>query len=362
MQEIHNTFMKRALSLASKGKGFVNPNPMVGAVLVKDGEVIGEGYHTAFGKPHAEIEAIRNTRKSVDGATIYVTLEPCSHYGKTPPCAEALIKAGVKEVVIASLDPNPLVAGRGVKMLEDAGIKVIVGIEEEASKELNRIFFKYIQTKTPYVLMKTAMTLDGKIATHTGDSKWVSGEISRKKVHQLRHQLMGIMVGINTVLKDSPKLDCRLEGKVRQPIKIIVDSLLRTPLDAKIWEHEAKVIIATTKLPSIEIIQKYTDKGAEVFVAGENRVDLAHLMKELGERGVDSILLEGGATLNASALQAGIVNEVWTFVAPKIVGGTVAPTSVGGEGVTLMKDAYQLTGFQVEPSGEDWLFKAKVNK
>lgn len=362
MQEIHHTFMKRALRLASKGKGFVNPNPMVGAVLVKDGEVIGEGYHTAFGKPHAEVEALQNASKSVEGATIYVTLEPCSHYGKTPPCAEALIKAGVKEVVIASLDPNPLVSGRGVALLEKAGIKVIVGVEEAAAKELNKVFFKYIQTKTPYVLLKMAITLDGKIATQTGDSKWVSGEFSRHQVHQLRHQLMGIMVGINTVLKDNPKLDCRLEGEVRQPIKIIIDSLLRTPLDAQLWENDAKVIIATTKQPDKALTQKYIAKGADIIIAGEQRVDLKLLMQELGNKGIDSILLEGGASLNAAALEAGIVDEIWTFIAPKIVGGIVAPTSIGGEGVTLMKDAYELKDMKMEPSGEDWLLKAKVKR
>lgn len=360
MQETHEIFMKRALQLAEQGKGFVNPNPMVGAILVKDGEIIGEGYHTAYGKFHAEIEALQNATQSVEGATAYVTLEPCSHYGKTPPCAEALIVAKVAKVVIAMLDPNPLVSGRGVKMLEEAGIEVLVGVQEKAARELNKVFLKYITRKTPYVLLKTAMTLDGKIATQTGDSRWVSGEISRKKVHKLRHRLMGIMVGINTVLKDNPHLDCREEGDVRQPVKIIVDSSLRTPLDAALLENDADVIIATTSQPSNELKQKYVAKGVKIIVAGERRVDLALLMQELGDEGIDSILLEGGATLNASALQAGIVDEVWTFVAPKIIGGAVAPTSVGGEGILMMKDALELKSMTVEQSGEDWLLKGKI--
>lgn len=360
MHQIHEKYMCRALDLAENGRGFVNPNPMVGAVIVKNGNIIGEGYHTEFGKPHAEVEALRNATESVAGATIYVTLEPCSHFGKTPPCAEALIKAQIKTVVIAMLDPNPLVSGRGVKMLEDAGIEVITGVEEEKAKELNKVFIKYITTQTPYVLLKTAMTLDGKIATQTGDSRWVSGEISRKKVHQLRHNLMGIMVGINTVLQDDPSLDCRLEGKVRQPIKIIVDSLLRTPLEAKLWENEANVIIGTTEQASKELQESYEKKGAKIIVVGKEHVDLKLLMEELGKHGIDSILLEGGATLNASALQENVVDEVWTFIAPKIVGGAVAPTSVGGEGIALMKDAYQLENLTAEQSGEDWLLKAKV--
>ncbi len=247
MQETHQKFMLRALDLAKKGRGFVNPNPMVGAVLVKNGKIIGEGYHTAFGKPHAEVEALQNATKNVAGATAYITLEPCSHYGKTPPCAVALIEAKIKTAVIAMLDPNPLVSGRGVQLLEEAGIEVIVGVEEDKAKEFNKVFLKYITSKTPYVLLKTAMTLDGKIATQTGDSRWISSEISREKVHKLRHELMGIMVGINTVLQDNPSLDCRLEGSVRQPVKIIVDSLLRTPLNAKLWENNAQIIIATTE-------------------------------------------------------------------------------------------------------------------
>ncbi len=333
---------------------------MVGAVIVKNDKIIGEGYHKAYGKAHAEVNALQNATENVAGATIYVTLEPCSHYGKTPPCAEALVKAQIKTVVIAMLDPNPLVSGRGVKMLEDAGIEVIVGIEEERAKELNKIFIKYITMQTPYVLLKTAMTLDGKIATQTGDSRWVSGDVSRQKVHQLRHNLMGIMVGINTVLQDNPSLDCRLDKTVRQPIKIIVDSLLRTPFGAKLWENNANVIIATSEQSAKELRRKYEEKGAKIIVAGKKRVDLKLLMQKLGKLGIDSILLEGGATLNASALRENIVDEIWTFIAPKIVGGTVAPTSVGGEGITIMNNAYKLENMTAEQSGEDWLLKGKI--
>ncbi len=360
MQETHQKFMLRALELAKKGRGFVNPNPMVGAVLVKNGKILGEGYHTAFGKPHAEVEALQNTTENVAGATAYVTLEPCSHYGKTPPCAVALIEAKIKTVVIAMLDPNPLVSGRGVQLLKEAGIEVIVGIEEEKAKELNKVFLKYITSKTPYVLLKTAMTLDGKIATQTGDSRWVSGEISREKVHELRHELMGIMVGINTVLQDNPSLDCRLKEPVRQPVKIIVDSLLRTPLKAKLWDNNAQVIIATTEKSDVSLYADYEKKGAKIIVSGKEKVDLPLLMQKLGKEGIDSILLEGGATLNASALQSKIVDEIWAFVAPKIIGGTIAPTPIGGEGITLMKDALHFKNMTAEQSGEDWLLKARI--
>lgn len=363
MQNNHDTFMKRALQLAEQGSGFVNPNPMVGAVLVKNGKIIGEGYHTAYGKAHAEIEALRNASTDTEGASIYVTLEPCSHYGKTPPCAEALIKAKIAKVIIAMLDPNPLVSGRGVKMLEAAGVDVIVGVQQKAAESLNKVFLKYITTQLPYVLLKTAMTLDGKIATQTGDSRWVSGEVSRQKVHTLRHNLMGIMVGINTILQDNPRLNCRLESKnVRQPVKIIVDSLLRTPLDAAVWERGERIIIGTTTQPSEELKQKYRNKGATIIVAGEQQVNLTLLMQKLGKKGIDSILLEGGATLNGSALRDGLVDEVWTFVASKMVGGALAPTSVGGEGVLQMKDAYAFETMTAEASGEDWLLKAKCKK
>lgn len=355
--------MQRALQLATKGNGFVNPNPMVGAVIVKDGQIIGEGYHTAHGKPHAEIEALKNAQESVEGATIYVTLEPCSHYGKTPPCAVAIIQAGISEVVIATLDPNPLVSGRGVKMLQQAGIKVVSGVLESEAKELNKIFLKFITAKTPYVLLKTAMTIDGKIATHTGNSRWVSGEQSRRKVHELRHSLMGIMVGINTVLKDNPSLNCRLgeDVSVRQPVKIIIDSLLRTPLNARLWD-DGDVIIATTEQVSEESKSKYEAQGAKIIIAGMKQISLPLLMQKLGELGIDSVLLEGGATLNASALKDNIVDEVWTFIAPKIIGGKTAPTAVGGEGIAFMKDALPLQQLTVESSGDDILLKGFIQK
>lgn len=363
MKRIQETFMKRALHLATLGDGFVNPNPMVGAVIVKNGVVIGEGYHACHGEAHAEVVALKNAKESVKGATIYVTLEPCSHYGKTPPCAKMIVDNGFSEVVIAMLDPNPLVSGRGVAMLEEAGIKVTTGILETQALELNKVFCKYITTQTPYVLLKSAMTLDGKIATHTGNSRWVSGTVSREQVHKLRHSFMGIMVGINTVLADNPSLDCRLaENTVRQPMKIIVDSQLRTPLDAKLWDGNSSVIIATTTLVTAEKIEQYEEKGAKVLRVGENQVDLSLLMQQLGAMHIDSILLEGGATLNASALESKIVDEVWVFVAPKIVGGNKAPSFVGGKGVALMQDAFKLENLKVTPSGEDFLIKALIPK
>lgn len=361
MVAIHQSFMRRALLLARKGVGFVQPNPMVGAVIVKGETIISEGYHQRYGGAHAEVEALRKVAESLEDATMYVTLEPCSHYGKTPPCAEAIIRSGIKKVVVAMLDPNPIVSGRGVGLLKDAGVEVLVGICENEARELNKVFVKYITTGIPYVLMKTAMSLDGKIATQIGDSKWISGEISRAKVHRLRHQFMGIMVGINTVLVDNPRLDCRLEQEVQQPIKIIVDSLLRVPTNALLWEN-GNIIIATTEQSSPELREKYEEVGVKVLVVGKKQVSLKMLMKELGQLGIDSVLLEGGATLNASALREGIVDEVWTFVAPKIVGGLLSPTSVGGEGIEKMKDAYQLYDVKSMISGEDILIKGKVKK
>lgn len=361
MKHIHQSFMRKALLLAKRGQGFVHPNPMVGAVIVKNEMIIAEGYHQKYGTSHAEIVALEQVDEALAEATMYVTLEPCSHYGKTPPCAEAIIQSGIKRVFVAMLDPNPLVSGRGIQLLKDAGIEVIVGVCEEEARELNKIFLKYMTTKMPYVLMKTAISLDGKIATQTGDSKWISGETSRNKVHELRHQLMGIMVGINTVLVDNPRLDCRLGEEVCQPTKIIVDSLLRIPTNALLWKN-GNVIIATTRQSSLELRTKYEEAGVKVLVVGENQVCLKTLMKELGKLGIDSVLLEGGATLNASAIKAGIVDEVWTFVAPKIIGGLLAPTSVAGEGVEQMKDACQLHNMTYEVSGEDILIKGKVKK
>lgn len=359
--------MKRALVLAERGAGWTNPNPMVGAVIVKEGRIIGEGWHRLYGSDHAEVDAFKNAAEDVRGADIYVTLEPCSHYGKTPPCAKAIIEKGIKRVFIGLTDPNPLVSGRGIRMLRDSGIHVESGFLEEEGRKLNEVFLKYITTGVPFCVMKTAMTLDGKIATATGDSKWITGEISRKYVHELRHRLSGIMVGIGTVLADDPMLTARLEGRdAKDPVRIIVDSRARTPLDARVFNPASAsgVIIASTDNAPREKVKALEARGAEVIItpARDSGVDLAFLMKELGKRKIDSVLLEGGGRLNYAALKSGTVDKVNAFIAPKIVGGENARTPVEGEGIQLMRDAVLLgkTGFH--KFGDDIMIEGYIRK
>lgn len=357
--------MKRALELAKMGIGFTNPNPLVGAVIVKDGKIIGEGYHEVYGSHHAEINAFKNAVEDVKGATMYVTLEPCSHYGKTPPCARAIVEKGIKKVVIGLKDPNPLVSGKGIEILQEAGIEVVTGVLEEEGRELNEVFLKYIITNTPFCIMKTAMTLDGKIATYTGNSKWITGEASRAYVHELRHRLLGIMVGIGTVLADDPMLTTRLEKiKGRDPVRIIVDSTARIPLEAKVLNltSNAQTIIATTKKASEFKIKELKEKGAEVVVTPlkNNGVDLSYLMKALGEKKIDSVLLEGGGELSYSALEEGIVDKVNAFIAPKIVGGHSSKTPVGGIGKEYMSEAIILKHIKVRHFDEDIMIEGYI--
>ena len=358
--------MKRALELAQKGIGYTSPNPLVGAVIVKDGKIIGEGYHEIFGGNHAEINAFKNATEDVRGATMYVTLEPCSHYGKTPPCANAIVEKGIKKVVIGLKDPNPLVSGNGIKILEDNGIEVISGVLEEEGRKLNEIFLKYITTKLPFCIMKTAMTLDGKIAAYTGDSKWITGELSRNYVHKLRHRVSGIMVGIGTILKDDPLLNTRLEnGQGKDPIRIIVDSKLRIPLESNVLniKSNSKTIIATTQNANKEKLKALEEKGAEVIITpAMDRVDLVFLMKALGERKIDSVLLEGGSELNYSALNEGIVDKVNSFIAPKIIGGSNSKTPVGGTGKPYMKEAINLESINLHTFGDDIMIEGYIRK
>ncbi|MEG0772212.1 bifunctional diaminohydroxyphosphoribosylaminopyrimidine deaminase/5-amino-6-(5-phosphoribosylamino)uracil reductase RibD [Clostridium sp.] len=360
-------YMKRALDLAKLGIGFTNPNPLVGAVIVKDGKVIGEGYHEVYGSHHAEVNAFKNATDDVKGATMYVTLEPCSHYGKTPPCAMAIVEKGIKKVVIGLKDPNPLVSGKGIKILEDAGIEVVTGVLEEDGRELNEVFLKYITTKTPFCVMKTAMTLDGKIATYTGDSKWITGESSRKYVHELRHKLSGIMVGIGTIIVDDPMLTTRLDKiKGSDPVRIVIDSTGKIPLDAKVLNlhSNAQTIIATTEKANADKIKSLKEKGAEVIVTPlkSNGVDLSYLMGVLGEMKIDSILLEGGSKLNYSALEEGIVDKVNAFIAPKIIGGDNAKTPVGGNGKEYMREAITLSDIKIHNFHEDIMIEGYIKK
>lgn len=360
-------YMQRAFELAKKGVGRVNPNPLVGAVIVREDKIIGEGYHEFFGGPHAEVNAFRSATESVAGATMYVTLEPCSHYGKTPPCAEAIVKNKIAKVVIGMLDPNALVAGKGVKLLEDNGIDVEYGYLCEELSQINRVFLKFIQRKLPYVIMKTAMTLDGKIASKTGDSRWVSNEKSRVRVHQLRNELSGIMVGVDTVIADDPILTTRLENEEgRNPVRIVVDSSARIPLESKIVNtaDQAKTIVVVTEKADSIKIAGIQELGNDVLMvkSRNGRVDLPDLMLKLGEAGIDGILLEGGATLNFSALEAGIVDEVMSFIAPKIIGGVNSKSPVGGEGIDKMKDAIELEDIKYEQLGQDLMLRGKIKK
>lgn len=365
MQDKDTYFMQMALELAEKGRGAVAPNPMVGAIIVKDGRIIGAGYHEKFGEGHAEVNAIRSATEDVAGATIYVTLEPCSHYGKTPPCSDKIIEKKIGRVVIAALDPNPLVSGRGVKKLQAAGIEVVTGILAEESSRLNEIFMKYIVAKEPFVVMKAAMSLDGKIATRTGESQWITGPAARERVHQLRSALSGIMVGVQTVITDDPQLTSRIPGG-KNPLRIIVDSTLLIPLEAKVLQNQelAKTIIATTERADRNKAALLEAAGIELLTvpAKDGRTDLKVLMRALGERGIDSILLEGGATLNFSALQANIVDKVQVYIAPKLIGGETAKTPVGGEGIEKLSQAFGVLDLKASSVGEDILLEGYLAK
>ena len=350
-------YMLQAIQLAKQGEGWTNPNPMVGAVIVKNGRIIGKGYHKKYGELHAERNAIASLTESAEGATIYVTLEPCCHYGKTPPSTEAIIEQKIKRVVIGSRDPNPKVSGKGIKMLQEAGIEVIEDFMREECDRLNPVFFHYITTKTPYVVMKYAMTLDGKIATKTGASKWITGEAARAEVQHMRHRYMGIMAGIGTVIADDPMLNVRVEGW-KSPIRILCDSGLRIPLDGQIVKSAGKyrTIVAYADSENTEAKRKRLhEMGVETICCPDenNQVDLKKLMKYLGEEGIDSILLEGGGTLNDSALRAGIVQEVQAFIAPKLFGGMNSKTPVEGIGVRFPSEAVKLKCTDICQIGED---------
>ena len=356
--DIHEVYMTRVLELARCGWGKTNPNPLVGAVIVKNGEIIAEGYHKVIGGAHAEVDAFNNAKSDVTGGTLYVNLEPCSHYGRTPPCALRIIEAGIGSVVVAMEDPNPKVSGRGIKMLRDAGIEVVIGVLEKKAAALNEIFIKYISAKKPFVIMKAAMTLDGKIASASGDSKWISAEGSRQQVHMVRDRVAAIMVGINTVLADNPALTTRLpSGKGNDAVRIVVDSKGIIPADSLVINEEsaAAVIVATTSLIEKEKENQLIQKGVRILKLDgpDKHVDLNWLMRELYKLEIDSVLLEGGGELNAAALNSKIVDKIMLFIAPKIIGGRNAKTPVEGEGIQLMKDALKLEDISVSRFDED---------
>lgn len=360
---IHEKFMAEALELAEKGVGYVNPNPMVGAVIVRNDEIIGSGYHRKCGEFHAERNAFADCdSRGIDctGADMYVTLEPCCHHGKTPPCTEAIIEHGIKRVFIGSSDPNPLVAGKGAEILRKNGIEVTEGILKEESDRLNEIFFHYITEKTPFVTMKYAMTMDGKIACYTGQSKWITDEAARENVHHDRLKHMGIMVGVGTVIADNPMLTCRIEGG-KHPVRIICDTNLRTPIDSNIvcTAKEIPTIIACSKGDT----EEFEAMGCQIVKVPEKDgyVDLKLLMVILGrDYKIDSILLEGGGQLNWSALKSGIVNKIQAYIAPKMFGGKDAPTAVSGIGAESPNECVMLYDTQIKTIGRDILIESRV--
>lgn len=347
-------YMLRAIQLAKKGEGWTNPNPMVGAVIVKDGKIIGEGYHKKYGELHAERNAIASLTESAEGAVIYVTLEPCCHHGKTPPCTEAIIEQKIRKVVIGSRDPNPKVAGKGVQILRDHGVEVETGLLEEECLSLNEIFFHYITTKMPYVAMKYAMTLDGKIASFSGDSKWVTGEKAREHTHFLRKKYRGILVGIGTVLADDPMLNCRIENGV-DPVRIVCDSHLQIPLGCQLVKTAKDIETIVCYAEENEEKQKaLMEAGVQLIKAEKDgQVDLEKLMMELGSMEIDSVLVEGGGAIHGSFLTSGLVQKVYCYIAPKMIGGKDALSPVLGKGIEKMSDAVEITDVTVQNFGGD---------
>lgn len=363
----HEKFMSRALKLAEKGRGKTSPNPLVGAVIVRSGGIVGEGYHQMAGTPHAEIHALRDAGEQAKGATMYVTLEPCCHHGRTPPCTEAIIEKGIKEVVVGAVDPNPLVAGKGVKTLDDAGVRVITGVLAKEAHLQNEAFFKYIRSGRPFITLKAAISLDGKIATKTGDSKWITGEEARRLVHQMRATNDAIMVGIGTVLADDPLLTVRLQGQHRQPLRVIIDSSLRISIDsqlAKTASQVATIIAAVEGRYSKEKRAELEAMGVEVWdlPAVQKRVDLVALMQKLGKREITSLLLEGGPTVNTSALEAGLIDKFVFFQAPLIIGGQASPGVFGGEGCERLSDCLRLNRTSAQKVGDDLMITAYENR
>jgi diaminohydroxyphosphoribosylaminopyrimidine deaminase/5-amino-6-(5-phosphoribosylamino)uracil reductase len=357
-------WMQRALHLAEKGRGRTSPNPMVGAVLVKGGKVVGEGYHARAGEPHAEIVALKNAGEKAKGSTLYLNLEPCTHYGKTPPCVPAVIKAGVRKVVVGIEDPNPLVKGRGLAHLKQAGLEVKVGILERPCHRLNEAFFKYIGKHEPFVILKIAATLDGKLATRNGESQWITSEPSRRFVHRLRDQVDGVVVGIGTVLKDDPMLTARIrEG--RNPYRIVFDSRLRIPENAKVVDlSPSKTIVATTEMAPQDKIGRLQKKGVRVLISDSKlgKVDLKSSLLKLGELGLMTLLVEGGSRINGSFLDQGLVDKIFLFLSPKFIGDPTAPGIFGGTGVGSLKEAISIKDLKVRKIGEDTLFEGYVEK
>lgn len=363
-------YIQRALALASKAKGTTSPNPMVGAVIVKRGKIIAEDYHKKAGEPHAEALAILKAGKKAKGSTLYVTLEPCCHIDKrTPPCTKAIVNSGIKKVFIAMKDPNPKVFGKGIEELKNHGIEVFSGIFEDKAKRLNEAYIKFITTKTPFVLLKTAMTLDGKIATPEGQSKWITGEKARKIVHQMRSSVDAVLTASGTVKADNPELTARIQGfkgsrvQVRQPKRIVIDPNLETPIDYKIFDVPPQTIIVTRRhrdYKTIEKIKTLSNKGIGFIEYESDRVDLKWLMKKLGKIDISAVMIEGGSSLNAYAFQDGIVDKVVFFIAPKIIGGKNSIPAIGGKIFRRLEDALRVRDMTIKMVGDDLMIEGYI--
>ncbi len=357
-------WMRRVLHLAGRGAGRTSPNPMVGAVLVKAGRVVGEGYHAKAGEPHAEVIALRQAGAEASGATLYVNLEPCTHYGRTPPCAPQVIRAGVKRAVIGMEDPNPAVHGRGIRKLQRAGIEVRVGSLGDACRKLNEAFCKYIVEGKPFVILKVAATLDGKIAARDGDSKWISGETSRRFVHQLRNRVDGVVVGVGTVLRDDPLLTARIKGG-RDPLRIILDSRLRVPEGAKVLQDfPSRTMIAVTKEAPRNKIKRFEDRGIRILInpSKEGRVDLACLLSRLGGMGLTNLLVEGGSQVSGALLDDRLFDKLLLFLSPRLLGDPEAVGIFGGKGSERLRDALSLKKVRTRRFGEDILVEGYVKE
>nr|WP_286166046.1 bifunctional diaminohydroxyphosphoribosylaminopyrimidine deaminase/5-amino-6-(5-phosphoribosylamino)uracil reductase RibD [Peribacillus frigoritolerans] len=347
-------YMKVALQLAEQGSGQTSPNPLVGAVVVKNGQIIGMGAHLKAGEPHAEVHAVRMAGSQAEDSTVYVTLEPCSHHGKTPPCADLLISSKVKRVVVAAEDPNPLVAGRGMKKLQAAGIEVVSGVLKNEAEELNKVFFHYIQTKRPFVTLKWACSLDGKTATVTGESKWITGESARKDVHKYRELHDAILAGVETVIKDDPSLTCRLENPKKQPVRIVLDTHLRTPETAGLVnDGHSPVWIITGSEVSPERIESFQRKNAVIIQMNTPDIEIDNLLHLLGERNITSLFVEGGAAVHGSFIKSGLFNQVVSYTAPMLIGGKEAPPAVAGAGFSRINEAIRLRIKETEILGDD---------
>ncbi|MFA4889736.1 MAG: bifunctional diaminohydroxyphosphoribosylaminopyrimidine deaminase/5-amino-6-(5-phosphoribosylamino)uracil reductase RibD [Candidatus Omnitrophota bacterium] len=362
MKKNHEYYMRLAMKLALKAKGKTSPNPMVGALVVKNSRIVGEGFHEKAGLAHAEIIALEIAQAKARGATLYVTLEPCTHFGRTPPCVDRIIKSGVKEVVVGMIDPNPLNNGKGASILKNHGIKLTQGILKEELARMNRVFIKYITKKMPFVTVKVAESLDGRIATKSGDSKWITSDKSRAFAHSLRKDFDAIMVGVNTVLRDNPRLDAWFSKK--HPLKIIVDSQLSTPQKANIFSGKSRVVIATLPCrPGQETEnRKNLAPQAQIIEVKEKagQIDLRNMLKKLAQLGIASILVEGGGTLIGSLFDEGLVDQVLFFISPKIIGGKEAIGAVMGKGISRIEQAVKLKNIKLKRIGQDFLVTGDV--